>query len=291
MKKEIKFLGKKVRRFFLLLSLAFIIIGIVFLFTKGLNYSIDFQSGSVIYYKLSNPLRSEQISKIRDEARRFYDKSTIQTGSEGREIWIRTKPLDEGEVKALSTEVEKLIGKYEARELTTIEPTVSQELREKAILSGVLAIIVMLVYITFRFKFDFAISAIISEAFVVLASISLFSIFQWEVDPSFIAAILTLLGYAINDTIIVFDRIRENLKLYPKEDFVSLVNKSINQTLARTIYTVLTTLLAITPLLFWGGVVLRPFIIALYLGVIIGTYATIYVASGILCEWRELHKA
>ncbi|HOP94766.1 MAG TPA: protein translocase subunit SecF [Dictyoglomaceae bacterium] len=291
MKKEINFLGKKVRRFFLLLSLVFIIVGIVFLFTKGLNYSIDFQSGSVIYYKLSNPLSSKQISEIRDEARRFYDKSTIQTGSGGTEIWIRTKPLNEEEVKALSTEVEKLIGKYEARELTTIEPTVSQELREKAVLSGVLAIIVMLVYITFRFKFDFAIAAIISEAFVILSSISLFSIFQWEVDPSFIAAMLTLLGYAINDNIIVFDRIRENLKLYPKGDFISLVNKSINQTLARTIYTVATTLLAITPLLIWGGVVLRPFIIALYLGIIIGTYATIYVAAGFLCEWRELHKA
>lgn len=290
MKKEINFLGKKVRRIFMLLSLIFIIVGIYFFFTKGLNYSIDFQSGSVVYYKLSSPLSTSQISTLRDIAKRFYDKSTIQTGSNGKEVWIRTKFLEEDELKKLTSEVERVVGKYEGREITTIEPTISKELREKAILASVLAIIVMLVYITIRFRFDFAISAIINEAFVLLATISIFAISQWEVSPSFIAAILTLLGYVINDNIIVFDRIRENLKKYPKEDFTVLANRSINQTLARTIYTILTTLLAITPLLFWGGVVLRPFILAIYLGIIIGTYSTIYIASAILCEWRELQK-
>lgn len=290
MKKEINFLGKKVRRIFMLLSLIFIIVGIYFFFTKGLNYSIDFQSGSVVYYKLSSPLSTSQISTLRDIAKRFYDKSTIQTGSNGKEVWIRTKFLEEDELKKLTSEVERVVGKYEGREITTIEPTISKELREKAILASVLAIIVMLVYITIRFRFDFAISAIINEAFVLLATISIFAISQWEVSPSFITAILTLLGYVINDNIIVFDRIRENLKKYPKEDFTVLANRSINQTLARTIYTILTTLLAITPLLFWGGVVLRPFILAIYLGIIIGTYSTIYIASAILCEWRELQK-
>lgn len=290
MKKEINFLGKKVRRIFMLLSLIFIIVGMYFFFTKGLNYSIDFQSGSVVYYKLSSSLNTSQISTLRDIARKFYDKSTIQTGSNGKEVWIRTKFLEEDELKKLTSEVERVIGKYEGREITTIEPTISKELREKAILASVLAIIVMLVYITIRFRFDFAISAIINEAFVLLATISIFAISQWEVSPSFIAAVLTLLGYAINDNIIVFDRIRENLKKYPKEDFTVLANRSINQTLARTIYTVLTTLLAITPLLFWGGAVLRPFILAIYLGIIIGVYSTVYIASAILCEWRELQK-
>lgn len=290
MKKEINFLGKKVRRIFMLLSLIFIIVGMYFFFTKGLNYSIDFQSGSVVYYKLSSSLNTSQISTLRDIARKFYDKSTIQTGSNGKEVWIRTKFLEEDELKKLTSEVERVIGKYEGREITTIEPIISKELREKAILASVLAIIVMLVYITIRFRFDFAISAIINEAFVLLATISIFAISQWEVSPSFIAAVLTLLGYTINDNIIVFDRIRENLKKYPKEDFTVLANKSINQTLARTIYTVLTTLLAITPLLFWGGAVLRPFILAIYLGIIIGTYSTVYIASAILCEWRELQK-
>ncbi|MGB9787415.1 MAG: protein translocase subunit SecF [Dictyoglomus turgidum] len=290
MKKEINFLGKRVRRVFMILSLLFVIIGMYFFFTKGLNYSIDFQSGSVIYYKLSSPLNSNQIANLRDIARSFYSKSTIQTGSNGKEVWIRTKFLEENELKRLTPEVEKVIVKYEGREITTIEPTISRELREKAILAAVLAIIVMLVYITVRFRFDFAISAIINEAFVLLATISIFAISQWEVSPSFIAAILTLLGYAINDNIIVFDRIRENSKKYPKEDFTIIANRSINQTLARTLYTVITTLLAITPLLIWGGVVLRPFILAIYLGIIIGTYSTIYIASAILCEWRELQK-
>jgi preprotein translocase subunit SecF len=290
-KREINFLGKSVRRFFLIISLLFLVVGMVFFFTKGLNYSIDFQSGSLLYYKLSSPLTSDQIAKIRNIAKSLYEKATVQTGSEGKEIWIRTKFLNEEEVKKLSSEVEKVLGRYDGKELTTIEPTISKELREKAILASILAIIIMLVYITVRFRFDFAIAAILSEVYVLLATIALFSIFQLEVGPSFIAAILTLLGYDINDTIIVFDRIRENMKQNPKENFTSLANRSINQTLARTIYTVLTTLLAITPLLIWGGSVLKPFIIALYFGIIVGTYDTIYIALTLLCEWKDLHSS
>jgi preprotein translocase subunit SecF len=290
-KREINFLGKRVRRFFLIISLLFLVVGMVFFFTKGLNYSIDFQSGSLLYYKLSSPLTSDQIAKIRNIAKGLYEKATVQTGSEGKEIWIRTKFLNEEEVKKLSSEVEKILGRYDGKELTTIEPTISKELREKAILASILAIIIMLVYITVRFRFDFAIAAILSEVYILLAIIALFSIFQLEVGPSFIAAILTLLGYAINDTIIVFDRIRENMKQNPKENFTSLANRSINQTLARTIYTVLTTLLAITPLLIWGGSVLKPFIIALYFGIIVGTYDTIYIALTLLCEWKDMHSS
>jgi len=290
-KREINFLEKRVRRFFLIISLLFLVVGMVFFFTKGLNYSIDFQSGSLLYYKLSSPLTSDQIAKIRNIAKSLYEKATVQTGSEGKEIWIRTKFLNEEEVKKLSSEVEKVLGRYDGKELTTIEPTISKELREKAILASILAIIIMLVYITVRFRFDFAIAAILSEVYVLLATIALFSIFQLEVGPSFIAAILTLLGYDINDTIIVFDRIRENMKQNPKENFTSLANRSINQTLARTIYTVLTTLLAITPLLIWGGSVLKPFIIALYFGIIVGTYDTIYIALTLLCEWKDLHSS
>jgi preprotein translocase subunit SecF len=290
-KREINFLGKSVRRFFLIISLLFLVVGMVFFFTKGLNYSIDFQSGSILYYKLSSPLTSDQIAKIRNIAKSLYEKATVQTGSEGKEIWIRTKFLNEEEVKKLSSEVEKALGRYDGKELTTIEPTISKELREKAILASILAIIIMLVYITIRFRFDFAIAAILSEVYVLLATISLFSIFQLEVGPSFIAAILTLLGYDINDTIIVFDRIRENMKQNPKENFTSLANRSINQTLARTIYTVLTTLLAVTPLLIWGGSVLKPFIIALYFGIIVGVYDTIYIAVTLLCEWKDMHSS
>lgn len=290
MKREINFLGKKVRRFFLFLSLIFVIVGMFFFFTKGLNYSIDFQSGSVIYYKLKNPLNNAQISSIRSISRNLYEKSTVQTGSEGREIWIRTRFLEEKDLENLTKEVEKIIGDYEGREITTIEPTISRELRERAILASILAIIVMLIYITIRFRFDFALSAIISEAFVLVATISIFAMFQWEVGSSFIAAILTLLGYAINDNIIVFDRIRENLKKNPKEDFTVLANRSINQTLSRTIYTVFTTLIAVTPLLIFGGIVLRSFILAIYLGVIIGVYSTRFIATALLCEWREVQK-
>lgn len=290
MKTNINFLGRKVRRFFILISLLFIIFGMISYFINGLNLSIDFQSGSILYYKLDKPLSTKQISEIRKLVNNLFEKSIIQTGSDLKEIWIRTKPLNEEENKKLTSLVEKIIGNFKGKDWTSIEPSISQELRGKAILASVLAIIIMLVYITIRFRFDFAISAIIGEAFVLLSTISLFSIFRWEVNPSFIAAILTLLGYTINDTIIVFDRIRENMKMYPKEDFVSVANKSINQVLVRTFYTVITTLLAITPLLIMGGAVLRPFIIALYLGILLGTYSNIFVASAILAEWREVQK-
>lgn len=291
MKREINFLGKNIRRFFFLLSLLFIIAGLISFFTKGLNFSIDFQSGSLLHYKTEKPLTTKQISEVRRVVNSLFEKSIVQTSSDLEEIWIKTKPLDEDSAKKLTSSVEKIIGNFKGKDWTSIEPSISQELREKAILASILAVFIMLIYITVRFRFDFAISSIIGEAFVLLATISLFSIFQWEVSPSFIAAILTLLGYAINNTIIVFDRIRENMKTYPKENFVKIANLSINQVLARTLYTVITTILAITPLLIIGGEVLRPFIIALYLGILLGTYSTIFISSAILAEWREMQKA
>ncbi len=291
MKREINFLGKKVRRIFFLISFLFIIVGLISFFTNGLNLSIDFQSGSLLHYKVDTPLNTKQISEIRKIVNRLFEKSIVQTSSDLKEIWIRTKPLDEDSAKKLTSSIEKIIGNFKGKDWTSIEPSISQELREKAILASILAVIIMLVYITLRFRFDFALSAIIGEAFVFLATVSLFSMFQWEVSPSFIAAILTLLGYAINNTIIVFDRIRENMKAYPRENFVKIANMSINQVLLRTIYTVITTLFAITPLLIIGGEVLRPFVIALYLGILIGTYSTIFISSALLAEWREVQRA
>ncbi|MCX7846060.1 MAG: protein translocase subunit SecF [Dictyoglomaceae bacterium] len=291
MKREINFLGKNIRRIFFLISLLFIIAGLISFFTRGLNLSIDFQSGSLLHYKVEKPLNTKQISEVRKVVNNLFEKSIVQTSSDLREIWIRTKPLEEDSAEKLTSTVEKIIGNFKGKDWTSIEPSISQELREKAILASILAIIIMLVYITIRFRFDFALSAIIGEAFVLLATISFFSIFQWEVSPSFIAAILTLLGYAINNTIIVFDRIRENMKAFPKENFIKIANISINQVLARTLYTIITTIFAITPLLIMGGEVLRPFIIALYLGILIGTYSTIFISSAILAEWREIQRA
>lgn len=291
MKREINFLGKKVRRIFFLISFIFIIVGLISFFTNGLNLSIDFQSGSLLHYKVDTPLNTKQISEIRKTVNKLFEKSIVQTSSDLKEIWVRTKPLDEDSAKELTSSLEKIIGNYKGKDWTSIEPSISQELREKAILASILAVVIMLVYITLRFRFDFALSAIIGEAFVLLATVSLFSMFQWEISPSFIAAILTLLGYAINNTIIVFDRIRENMKAYPKEDFVKIVNMSINQVLMRTLYTIVTTLCAIIPILIIGGEVLRPFIIALCLGILIGTYSTIFISSALLTEWREVQRA
>lgn len=291
MKREINFLGKKVRRIFFLISFIFIIVGLISFFTNGLNLSIDFQSGSLLHYKVDTPLNTKQISEIRKTVNKLFEKSIVQTSSDLKEIWVRTKPLDEDSAKELTSSVEKIIGNYKGKDWTSIEPSISQELREKAILASILAVVIMLVYITLRFRFDFALSAIIGEAFVLLATVSFFSMFQWEISPSFIAAILTLLGYAINNTIIVFDRIRENMKAYPKEDFVKIVNMSINQVLMRTLYTIVTTLCAIIPILIIGGEVLRPFIIALCLGILIGTYSTIFISSALLTEWREVQRA
>ncbi len=291
MKREINFLGEKVRRIFFLISFIFIIVGLISFFTNGLNLSIDFQSGSLLHYKVDTPLNTKQISEIRKTVNKLFEKSIVQTSSDLKEIWVRTKPLDEDSAKKLTSSIEKIIGNFKGKDWTSIEPSISQELREKAILASILAVVIMLVYITLRFRFDFALSAIIGEAFVLLATLSLFSMFQWEISPSFIAAILTLLGYAINNTIIVFDRIRENVKAYPKEDFVKIANMSINQVLLRTLYTIVTTLCAIIPILIIGGEVLRPFIIALCLGILIGTYSTIFISSSLLAEWREVQKA
>lgn len=155
----------------------------------------------------------------------------------------------------------------------------------KAILAVIIAAFAMLIYITIRFEWTFGVAAIVSEIHDVLFVLGLFSLFQWEINTSFIAAILTVVGYSINDTIVVFDRIRENLRMKRKEDYANLVNRSIMQSLNRSINTVLTSLFALTALLVFGGGNIRYFILAMVIGFIIGCYSSIFVASPV---WYDI---
>jgi len=187
--------------------------------------------------------------------------------------------------------LEKEIGKLEILRSEKVGPTIGKELRRAGILALLIAIILMVIYITFRFEFKFALAAIGALIHDILVTLSIFSIFQLEINSSFIAAILTIFGYSINDTIVIFDRIRENLKKAKKEELIPLVNKSIKETLARSINTVVTTLFVLLALYFFGGETTKIFVLAMLIGITSGAYSSIFTASPLWVEFRTFGKS
>ncbi|MBR1438494.1 MAG: protein translocase subunit SecF, partial [Synergistaceae bacterium] len=186
-----------------------------------------------------------------------------------------------------------LSGKYSDMKVTGFEkvgPVVGGELRRQAIIGVTIALIAILIYITLRFQFRFAVVSVVPLVHDVLIALGFFSITQMEIGSSFIAAILTIVGYSLNNTIIILDRVRENWGSLSREGILNLVNKSLNQTLARTINTTLTTLFPVVALCVWGGPVLMAFSYAMLVGMIAGTWSSMMIATGLLCEWQLKKK-
>jgi len=218
--------------------------------------------------------------------------SVQQFGDEPNEFLIRT-PASSSELKGLSQDINAALekaygaGKFDIRRTEMVGPQVGKDLREKGLLAIVYAMIGILIYVTWRFEFRFAVGAIIALIHDVMITLGAFSVFGKEIDLPIIAAFLAIIGYSLNDTIIVYDRIRENRGRYAKEGFNSIINRSINETLSRTIMTSGTTLLVVVALFVLGGGVIHNFAFALLVGIVIGTYSSIFVASPILIFWEE----
>ncbi len=285
-----------------MISAAIILIGVISLATLGLNFGIDFTGGSRIQANFPagttvEDIRSALNNVTATDARGVevsLGTSFIQTLDEG-DFSIRTFPLtDEEEARVLEVLADSFPGFDRANALVeSVGPVVGAELIRNAVLALLIASLLIVGYISWRFEFKFAVSAIIALLFDSFVVLSIFSITQIELNSPFVAAILTIVGYSINDTIVVFDRIRENLKLSNKEYTLNdKVNLSIKQTVVRSINTSLTTLLVLGSLLFLAGDTLRPFALPLFFGVISGTYSSIFLASPIWTAWkhRELNK-
>ncbi|MBN1297317.1 protein translocase subunit SecF [bacterium] len=291
---NIDFIGK--RNVALILSLALIAIGIVsILFHKGLNYGIDFAGGTLIQVKFVQPVTAEDVRKAVEDSR-LGTYTIQQIGEAGsNEFIIRLPRPVEKEVEQtpsviVARDLEEAFGKdnFDIRRAESVGPTMGEELKRSAMGSIAGALVMILLYITFRFEFRFALGAIIALIHDVLITVGAFSITNREFNLPVIAALLTIVGYSLNDTIVIFDRIRENQRLLHRNAFIDVINRSINQTLSRTMLTSLTTLIVVVCLFIFGGEVINDFAFALLIGIIVGTYSSIFVASPILVWWSNL---
>lgn len=279
------------RKRFYGLSLVLIAIGLVALLLRGFNLGIDFKSGTIIELNLKESFTT---GEVRDVLKPFgLESASIRSfGTSGMEVEIRTDILADEQLTEVLEAFRAKWPNLASQVPAQVDPIFSLELVRQALMALALAAVGMVIYISWRFEFKFAIAAIAGLLHDVLLVIAIFAVFQIEVNSEFIAAILTIVGYSINDTIVIFDRIRENQQQAKRRsDLGELVNQSINQSISRTISTSVTTLLAIGAVLLFGGITLRPLAIALVAGVIVGTYSSICIASSIWYDWKLREQA
>lgn len=262
------------------ISIAVIVIGLAFAAFSGLNLGIDFTGGTFLQIEFNQKMEVSEIRQITNEI--DTDASIVHAGQAKTQIIIKTAVnMTNNERIALFNQFKD---KYNLADDALISqqkfgPSMGDEIRNKAFISVIIATICMLLYITYRFEFKFGLAAIVALIHDVLIGLSVYSILRISVNSSFVAAMLTIVGYSINDTIVVFDRIRENVKLMRKETYENIVNKSISQTIIRSINTSVTTLLAIACLYIFGVEAIKDFALPLIVGVLAGTYSSIFIAS------------
>lgn len=275
------FVGK--RKIWYIISLLLIVPGLFSLFTQGLNLGIDFAGGNLVQVQFEKSIKTEEVRNALETI--GLEDSAIQA-SENNNFIIKTRIMEKSEQTKMVNTLEKELGKLEVLRSEEVGPTIGKELRRSGFLALGVAILLMVAFITVRFEFKFALAGILALLHDILITIGVFSIFQFEVDSTFIAAVLTIFGYSINDTIVIFDRIRENMKKTKKYELATLVNDSIMQTLARSINTVATTLFVLISLFFFGGETTKVFVLALIIGISCGAYSSIFVASPLWIEFR-----
>lgn len=278
----------KNRKIYAMISAIIIVIGLVMFFTKGLNYGIDFSGGTLIEIKAGSFIEADEVKKIVDE----YDPNAniVHGGAEKETVIIKsTLDLKNNEITSI---IDSFMEKYGIEEngdnfqSRKIGATISDEIKKKALLSTVIATVLMLAYITWRFQFAFGVAAILALVHDILIMLAVYSIFRIPVNNAFIAAILAVVGYSINDTIVIFDRIREDSKLFPREKLEDTINNSIKKSLMRTINTSVTTLLSIVVLYVVGVEDVKVLALPLIIGIISGTYSSLFIASPLLYEFK-----
>jgi preprotein translocase subunit SecF len=271
-----------------------LVVGIGSLFIPGRpNLSIDFKGGTSIVLRFEKPITTAQIREAlstiglgSSEIKQFGSKQEYliyveqQTGVSASEMAKKVENAISGSVSDIP---------YEIRKIDTVGPKIGEELRKATVLAILIALLLILIYIGWRFEFVFAVGAIIALFHDVMITLGIFSMFNIEISLKEIAAFLTIVGYSLNDTIVVYDRIRENLKVMRSDNLETIMNSSINQCLSRTVVTSLTTFVVVLILFLFGGEVIKGFALAMLIGVIVGTYSSIFVASPIILEWQSHH--
>ena len=279
-------------KLFNLISLSLVIISILLLFFKGLNFGVDFKGGTLIELRAND--KNINVTTLRQSfsnmnlgdfnVKKFGNKNDFL-------IKIEKKDTSANAIEIIKKELTSSIGgSFNFRRVENVGPKVSAELLKSGVIAIALSLAAMLFYIWIRFEWQFSLGAILALFHDVVITLGLFSLFNLEINLSIVAAVLTIVGYSMNDTVVIYDRVRENLRKFSDIKIFELTNISINETLSRTIITSVTTLLALVSIYLFGGEILKGFSLAMIMGVIFGTYSSIYIANPILVKLRVSQK-
>ena len=284
---EKKFDFVKNRKTAYFISSVIILIGLISIIFQGFNYGIDFAGGTLLQIRFDKPVSTTEVRNVLSEFN--LSQSTIQNLSEN-EFVIRTERIGSEQRKGILSAFRENLTDLEILRVETVGPVIGDNLKKLAFYALLFAFIGIILYITMRFEFKFSIISILALLHDTLIVLGIFSLLQKEITISIIAAVLTIIGYSLNNTIVILDRLRENIKFKTREPFENLINMSINQSLSRTINTALTTIIPILTLYFFGGNILSDFALALFIGMVAGTYSSIFIASPLLIEWNKIFK-
>ncbi len=291
LKSEINF--NKHFKIFNIISIVLIILSVFFLLFKGLNYGVDFKGGTLIELRVQD--QTINISSIRQSFKNMNlgDVNVKKFGNK-TDFLIKFEKKDEKNINFINDIKNKLVldigNSFSFRRVENVGPKVSSELLKSGVIAILMSLSAMMIYIWLRFEWQFSLGAIFALIHDVIITLGFFSILNLEINLSIVAAVLTIVGYSMNDTVVIFDRVRENLKKYSSKKINEITNLSINETLSRTIITSLTTLLALVSIFIFGGEILKGFSFAMILGVIFGTYSSIYIANPILEYLNVSHR-
>tara|TARA_B100000767_G_scaffold273761_1_gene304861 strand:- start:2562 stop:3485 length:924 start_codon:yes stop_codon:yes gene_type:complete len=270
------------RRWAQIFSICLVFASILSLSTNGLKLGLDFTGGTLVEVSYSQKADLSAIRKQLDAAD-YNNALVINFGSE-EDVLVRLPQSKSSQLgdEILATLKQDFDGEIDLHRIEFVGPQVGEELREQGGLGLLMALICVMIYVTFRFQYKFSIAAVVALIHDVVITLGLFSIFQWDFDLTVLAALLAVIGYSLNDTIVVSDRIRENFRIVRKSTSLDIINRSLNQTLGRTIMTSATTLLVLFSLFFFGGEIIHGFATGLIIGVLVGTYSSVFVAANIL---------
>ena len=291
LKSEINF--NKHFKIFNIISIVLIILSVFFLLFRGLNYGVDFKGGTLIELRVQD--QTIDISSIRQSFKNMNlgDVNVKKFGNK-TDFLITFEKKDEKNINFINDIKNKLVldigNSFSFRRVENVGPKVSSELLKSGVIAILMSLSAMMIYIWLRFEWQFSLGAIFALIHDVIITLGFFSILNLEINLSIVAAVLTIVGYSMNDTVVIFDRVRENLKKYSSKKINEITNLSINETLSRTIITSLTTLLALVSIFIFGGEILKGFSFAMILGVIFGTYSSIYIANPILEYLNVSHR-
>jgi preprotein translocase subunit SecF len=286
---NINFMG--LRKLGFVLSLILTVGSLALFFTRGLNYGIDFSGGTIIEARSTSGPADLAAMRSALDSLGLGDVSLQNFGGPDEVLIRLPEQSDKTQEQAVEQVKQKLGNSVEYRRTEVVGPTVGAELIKAGTEATVLALLAIAIYVWFRFEWPFGVGAMLSTLHDTITTIGLFSLLQIEFNLTTLAAILTIAGYSINDTVVIYDRVRETMRRYKSMDFTALINKSLNETLSRTILTVSTTALAVLSLLIFGGEVLRGFSIAMLWGIVVGTYSSLFIAAPLLYYIRPKRAA